>query len=200
VVAVNEDGTGGRQFGQSPIFRTELVETMMKTLIKAAVAATVATGLFASPAFAAPNTDSADFYAKAKIVKAVTLVNNNASNIDFGTITMQSTLTSQTVTVGQDNSRDCGGTALTCVFPTQAAASFTVTGVPTQSLDVVLEAPTTLDDGAGNTVDFRPDAPTVVTVEDNGKVDFGIGGEIDVVSGTKDGSYSGDLTVTVTYQ
>jgi len=29
---------------------------------------------------------------------------------------------------------------------------------------------------------------------------FGIGGEIDVVSATKDGSYNGDLTVTVTYQ
>ncbi|MDQ3074898.1 MAG: DUF4402 domain-containing protein [Pseudomonadota bacterium] len=170
----------------------------MKTLIKAALAATVATGLFAAPAFAAPNTDSADFTAKAKIVKAVTLVKN--FDLDFGTITMLSTLTSQTVTIGQDDTRDCGGTNLTCSFPTQAAATFTVTGVPTQALDVALVAPTDLDDGAGNLVAFRPDAPTVVTVAAGGTVDFGIGGEIDVVSATKDGLYSGDLTVTVTYQ
>jgi hypothetical protein len=171
---------------------------MMKTLIKAAVAATVATGLFASPAFAAPNTDNADFIAKAKIVKAVTLVKD--SDLDFGTITMLNTLTSQTVTVGQDNSKDCGGGDLTCSFPTQASAGFTVTGVPTQVLDVTLVAPTSLDDGAGNSVAFRADAPSTVTVEAGGSVVFGIGGEIDVVSATKDGLYNGDLNVTVTYQ
>ena len=170
----------------------------MKTLIKAAVAATLATGLCAAPAFAAPNTDSADFTAKARIVKAVTLVKN--SDLDFGTITMLSTLTSQTVTVGQDNSQACGGADLTCVFPTQAAATFTVTGVPTQPLDVTLVAPTSLTDVGGNLVAFRPDFPATVTVAAGGTVDFGIGGEIDVVSATKDGAYNGDLVVTVTYQ
>jgi spore coat protein U-like protein len=171
---------------------------MMKTLIKAAVAATVATGLFASPAFAAPNTDKADFTAKAKIVKAVTLVKD--SDLDFGTITMLNTLTSQTVTVGQDNSKDCGGGDLTCAFPAQASAGFTVTGVPTQALTVSLVAPTVLKTVAGDTVAFRADAPSSVTVASTGSVIFGIGGEIDVVSATKDGSYNGDLTVTVTYQ
>lgn len=171
----------------------------MKTLTKAALAATVATGLFAAPAFAAPNTDSADFTAKAKIVKAVTLAKN--SNLNFGTITMLSTLTSQTVTVGQDNATDCGGTDLTCSFPAQAAATFTVTGVPTETLDVSIVAPATLDDAvSGTSVAFRADAPSDVTVLSGGTVDFGIGGEIDVVSATKDGLYSGDLTVTVTYQ
>lgn len=170
----------------------------MKTLIKAAVAATVATGLFAAPAFAAPNTDSAEFTANAKIVKAVTLVKN--SDLDFGTIVMLSTLTSQTVTIGQDNTTACGGADLDCTFPTQAAATFTVTGVPTQVLDVTLDAPSSLDDGLGNTVAFRADKPDTVTVAAGGTVDFGIGGEIDVVSSTKDGIYDGDLTVTVTYQ
>lgn len=170
----------------------------MKTLIKAALAATVATGLCASPAFAGANTASANFTAKAKIVKAVALAKN--SDLDFGTITMLSTLTSQTVTVGQDNSTACGGTALTCSFPTQAAATFTVTGVPSQALDVALVSPSVLTDASSNTVAFRPNAPTVVTVAAGGTVDFGIGGAIDVVSATKDGSYSGNLTVTVTYK
>ena len=110
----------------------------MKTLIKAALAATVATGLFAAPAFAAPNTDSADFTARAKIVKAVTLTKN--SNLNFGTITMMNALTFETVKVGQTPAgNSCGtGVGVTCSFPTQAAATFTVTGVPTQALDVVV--------------------------------------------------------------
>ena len=170
----------------------------MKTLFKAALAATVATGLFASPAFAAANTATANFIGRAKIVKAVTIKRN--TNLDFGTITMLSTLTAQTVKVGQDNINDCGGTDLTCVFPTVAPATFTVTGVPTQALNVTFTAPTDLKDVANNTVKFRADVPSAITVLAGGTVDFGIGGEIDVVSATKDGSYSGDLTVTVTYQ
>lgn len=172
----------------------------MNTLIKAAVAATVATGLFAAPAMAAPNTDNADFTARANIVKAVTLKKN--SNLNFGTITMLSTLTSQTVKVGQaaaDN--DCGGFDLTCSFPTQAAATFTVTGVPDQELDVVVSGDTVLTDPVtSTTVPFNPDAPLTVTVTDLGKVDFAIGGDITVVSATKDGVYTGDLNVTVTYK
>ncbi len=169
----------------------------MKTLFKAALAATAATGLFASPALAAPNTASVDFNANAKIEKAVTIEKN--FDLNFGTITMLNTLTAQTVTIGQNDSRDCGGADLSCSFPTQAAATFTVTGVPTQTLDVELVAPTDLNDGP-NLVAFRPDYPLTVSVPAAGTVDFGIGGEIDVVSATKDGTYSGDLTVTVTYQ
>ena len=80
----------------------------MKTMFKAALAATVATGLFASPAMAA-NSATKPFTATAKIVKPLTLVNTSL-------------------------------------------------------------------------------------------LDFGIGGEIDISPATKDGTYSGDLTVTVTYQ
>ena len=172
----------------------------MKTMFKAALAATVATGLFASPAFAAANTATANFTANAKIVKAVTIKRN--SNLNFGTITMLSTLVAQTVKVNQDNTTDCGGLNLSCSFPAQAAATFTVTGVPTQKLDVVVVPPSVLTDTAvaANTVVFRASAPSVVTVAAGGTVDFGIGGEIDIIPATKDGTYSGDLTVTVTYQ
>jgi hypothetical protein len=170
----------------------------MKTLFKAAVAATVATGLFAAPAFAAPNTDSADFSAHAKIVKAVTLKNN--FDLDFGTITMLSTLTAQTVTVSQTNVKSCGGPDLSCSFPPQAVATFTVTGVPTQVLDVAVTGDTVLTNATGDTVAFRPSAPSTVTVLAGGTVDFGVGGAIDILAATKDGVYKGDLTATVTYQ
>ena len=170
----------------------------MKTMIKAALVATVATGLFASPAFAAPSSANVDFTAKAKIIKGVTIVKN--FDLDFGTITMLSTLTSQTVTVGQNNSQSCGGTSLSCSFPTQAAATFTVTGVPTQLLDITLSGPAVLTNAALDTVAFRPDAPATITVGSGGTVNFGIGGAIDVVSATKDGDYSAVVNVTATYQ
>ena len=128
----------------------------MKTMFKAALAATVATGLFASPAFAA-NTAAAPFVAKATIVKPLTIVKN--FDLDFGTITMGPSLNTQTVSVNQDNTTACGGTDLTCSFPTQAAATFTVTGVGTQTLLVDLGTPpTALKDAALHTVD-SPSTP-----------------------------------------
>jgi hypothetical protein len=199
VVAVNEVGTGGRQFGQSPIFRTELVETMMKTLIKAAVAATVATGLFASPALAA-NTATAPFIAKAKIVKPLTLV--KATDLDFGTITMAAALTSSKVTVARS-----GGTAvtacgsnLTCSTPT--AASFDVTGVALQQLNVTIGTFLPLRNTADltKTVALTIDNDTTVTLDAAGAGSFDIGGEITVSSTTADGDYTSSVPVTVTYQ
>ena len=57
----------------------------MKTLTKAALAATVATGLFASPAFARQHRDRR-FTANATIVKPLT--HGQVNDLDFGTITM----------------------------------------------------------------------------------------------------------------
>ena len=54
---------------------------MTKFFTKAALAATVATGLFAAPAFAA-NSAMDNFTATAKIVKPLTLV--NSTTLDFG--------------------------------------------------------------------------------------------------------------------
>jgi hypothetical protein len=174
---------------------------MMKTLIKAAVAATVATGLFAAPAFAAPNTDKATFSAHAKIVKAVTLKNN--FDLDFGTITMMSGLVKETVKVELNDTRVCGdgsNLGVTCSFPPQALATFTVTGVPSQDLDLVITGDTQLTDAANNKVDFRPLAPTTVSIPVGGTVDFAVGGEIDIYAATKDGVYKGNLLATVTYK
>ena len=47
---------------------------------------------------------------------------------------------------------------------------------------------------------FPPDCADDGHVGTAAPVDFAIGGEIDVVSATKDGLYNGDLNVTVTYQ
>jgi hypothetical protein len=200
VVAVNEDGTGGRQFGQSPIFRTELVETNMKTLTKAALAATVATGLFASPALAA-NSATAPFTAKAIIVKPLTLT--NTAPLDFGTITLGAGVTSSNVVVGRTGgsaTTSCGAN-LTCSAP--SAATFDVTGVAAQQLNISL---TNVPGGLINSVDatksvaFSPDPDATVTLDSLGKGSFDIGGAITVLASTVDGAYSNTMDVTVTYQ
>lgn len=175
----------------------------MKTLIKAAVAATVATGLFASPALAATTTGNsavAPFTAKAKIVKPLTLV--KATDLDFGTITMGALLTSSKVVVGRTGgASDACGAELTCSAPT--AASFDVTGVALQQLDITLSRVpagllNTLD--ATKSVAFTVDPDTTVTLDAAGAASFDIGGAITVLSSTVDGDYSNTMDVTVSYQ
>ena len=170
----------------------------MKTLTKAALAATVATGLFASPALAA-NTATAPFTAKAKIVKPLTLTKN--ADLDFGTITMGAGLSSSNVVVGRTGgaTTSCGAN-LTCTTPT--AAAFGVTGVASQQLNITLSAVTTLVNTLDNTknVTFSADPDTTVTLDSAGAGTFDIGGSITVLGSTVDGDYSNTVNVTVSYQ
>jgi len=169
---------------------------MTKFLTKAALAATLATGLIAAPALAA-NSDAKPFTATAKIVKPLTLT--KVTDLDFGTITMLPALSSQTVSVNPDNTTSCGGANLSCSFPAQAAASFTIAGTGNQSLTVDLGTPPTeLSDGLGNVVSFTVDAPASTALVD-GVGSFGVGGDIVVASSTADGTYTADLEVTVSY-
>jgi len=170
----------------------------MKTMFKAALAATVATGLFASPALAA-NSATAPFTAKAKIVKPLTLT--KATDLDFGTITMGAALSSSDVVVGRSGgtaTTSCG-TNLTCSAPT--AASFNVTGVALQTLNVTLGAVTPLVNTLDNTktVSFSADPDTTVSLDAAGAGSFDIGGKITVLAATADGDYTGTVNVTVAY-
>ena len=88
---------------------------MTKTLFKAALAATAATGLFASPAMAQ---SIEPFTATATIVKPLELT--KVSDLDFGTITMGSGLTSSDVVVTQSGAGSTCGANLTCTAPTPA--------------------------------------------------------------------------------
>lgn len=169
----------------------------MKTLIKAALAATVATGLFAAPALAA-NTATAPFTAYAKIVKPLTLVKKD--DLDFGTITLGTALTSSDVVVARDGGTSTCGTNLVCTTP--MPASFNATGVALQGLTVSVNmatSPGKLLDSLGNSVDFVIDAPTSISLDSAGKDYFEIGGTITVKSSTVDGSYENDVDVTVEY-
>ena len=172
---------------------------MIKFLTKAALAATVATGLLATPAIAA-NSASAPFTARATIVKPLTLV--KASDLDFGTITMGAALTSSNVVVGRSGgpASSCG-TNLTCTG-TQTAASFNVTGVALQTLNVSLSPLASLVNTADatKTVAFSANPDASVTLDNLGAGSFDIGGSITVAATTADGDYLGSVDVTVTYQ
>jgi spore coat protein U-like protein len=179
---------------------SEPVETMMKTLTKAALAATLATALFASPAFAAAAAATAPFTAKATIVKPLTL--KNLTDLDFGTTTMNPTLTSATVSVSS-----AGGAAV-CSNPTMLTCSggkradFTLTGVAGQTVTISLPAPTgvlTHTNGT-NTVSYSLDPVSNVTLDTTtGAGAFAIGGKITIAGTTLDGDYAADIDVDANY-
>ena len=171
----------------------------MKILTKAALAATVATGLFASPALAA-NSATAPFTARATIMKPLTLASNNV-DLDFGTITMLTGLVDSTVRVGRTGgaASACDTSVLVC-SGTQTPAGFTATGVANQVLIVTVDTTVNKLTSGTNTVDFAADAPAQVTLSSTGSVDFDIGGTVRVLASTRDGAYSAVVPVTVTYQ
>ncbi len=171
---------------------------MTKFLTKAALAATVV--LLATPALAAPAGIS-EFDARATIVKPVTLT--KVTDLDFGTTTMNPTLTSATVTVGDvtGNTAVCSSTQLTCSggFP----ASFTLSsGVQGQTVQISFDNPpatllhTTL---VGQSVPFSLDAVEDVLLDATGAGSFNVGGTITVASTTADGDYMATVNIVANY-
>jgi Mat/Ecp fimbriae major subunit len=167
----------------------------MKTMFKAALAATVATGLFAAPAMAA-NSATKPFTATAKIVRPLTLV--NTSLLDFGIITMSNTFAGGDVVISRAGVVTCDP-LLTCTG-TPKAGAFDVTGVANQGLTVTVQPTALLTDVvSGDTLAFVTDAPGSITLDSAGLKSFNIGGTITVPVGASDGTYGADIDVTVTY-
>lgn len=173
---------------------------MTKFLTKAALAATVATGLFAAPALAAP-AGNEDFTAKATIVKPVTIANQ--TDLDFGTVTMNPSLTSAKVTVadGAASVAVCSSLQLTC-SGTSGSADFLLSGgVANQALVLTYNAPPSVltHTNTTSTVAFTLDAIENVTLDSAGAGSFSVGGEITVVPATVDGVYSAIVNVVANY-
>jgi len=173
---------------------------MTKFLTKAALAATVATGLFAAPAMAAP-AGNADFTAKAKIVKPVTIANQ--TDLDFGTVTMNTSLISEKVTVadGAASVAVCGSTQLTCSGVSGSADFLVSGGVANQAIVLSYNAPPSVltHSNGTNSVGFTLDAIENITLSATGTGSFSVGGEITVVTATIDGDYSAIVNVVANY-
>jgi hypothetical protein len=175
----------------------------MKTMIKAALAATVVTGLFASPALAA-SAGTGQFLGKAKIVKPVTLT--WVDDLDFGTTTMLAALdnTGATVTVANTATAtaQCSDTTkLTCAGGKPALFNLS-SGVGGQTIQIsYTNAPTVLTLVGGTaTVGFQLAAVTDVQLAANGTGKFNVGGTITVKDTTVDGNYQATVNIVANYQ
>lgn len=166
---------------------------MTKTFLKGALVAAVA--ITATPALANPATATAT----ANIVKPLEITKDD--DLNFGTITMGSTLTTSDVTVAASSGATavCDGVMLVCTDPSNPA-SFDVAGVGDLVADLSYDTnPTELENVDGDTVPFTLDGATTVTLT-NGVGRFYAGGTITVTSATKPGVYSADFEVSADYQ
>lgn len=179
---------------------------MTKLLRMTCLAASVAaTAVVASPVAAAPVGATTPATARARIVKPLSL-SHNGTLLDFGVIVIPAAgvTGTRTVTLSNLNVRDCttlGGGELTCGTDVTSVPTYTVTGTNKEVVQVIKTA-SLLNGSNGGTLAFRPTGPATVTLPNSGTggVNFAIGGEIDIVSATTDGTYTGNINVTVDYQ
>ena len=185
-------GTGGPPL--KPVWGIFLMTSLFR---KAAFAVTALSAVAATPAFAAA-TASPAATATVVIVRALTLTANQ--NLDLGTVTINNTITgSQTVSLTNLGVLTCGAAGLTCTG-TPKVAKFTVTGASGQTV-VVTTASGNLTSGA-NTLLFSPNSVSNVAlaaVAGVGTGTFDLGGAVSVSGATKDGTYSGNISVSVDY-
>jgi len=140
---------------------------------------------------------STTIQANAKVVKPLTLAGKQ--NLDFGTITLSGSTGTYTVAISQAGSITCPSGA-TCAG-TARPAILNVQGSNAQVVRITVANTNLVNSVDGSTIPFTPDAPPTITLTNSGAPgrDFNVGGSIAVPS-TADGTYSGNVEVTVDYQ
>jgi hypothetical protein len=143
------------------------------------------------------NAATTNIQANAKIVKSLTL--SAKQNLDFGTITLSGTPGTFTIAVSQAGTVSCPSGA-TCAG-TARQAILNVQGSNAQIVRITVANANLVNAADGSTIPFTPDAPASITLTNSGSPgkDFNVGGSIAVTS-TADGTYSGNVEVTVDYQ
>lgn len=168
---------------------------MNKSLRTVALATTLV-ALGATPALAAPvSVSNGPVQAHAVIVKPLTLT--KVADLDFGSIVVQDNGTAAMDTTGKIT---CPAT-LTCAA-TGTAASYKVTGTNNQVVQVTAPNVTLTNAGnPGTPLTLTLTGPATVTLPANGATGttFNLGGSMAITAATKDGTYVGDLNVTVNY-
>ena len=140
---------------------------------------------------------STTFQANAKVVKSLQLTAKQ--NLDFGTITLSGTPGTYTVAISQAGTMTCPSGA-TCAG-TVRQAIMNVQGSNAQVVRITVSSINLVNAATGGTIPFVPDAPATITLTNSGSPgrDFNIGGSLAVPS-TADGTYTGNVSVTVDYQ
>ena len=166
----------------------------MTKFVRLAALAAAAT-LVATPAFAAPVSASPKAKASARIVKPLTLTAQR--NLDFGTILVTG---SDTITLNAATGIvACGAVAnMTCSGATKAA-EYKVTGTNNQDVSVTMPD-VSLSNGT-DTLTLVLSGPSTVNLTSSGAngTTFKLGGSIDINEDVSEGTYVGDLAVTVNY-
>jgi spore coat protein U-like protein len=132
----------------------------------------------------------------ANVVKP--LVFTSKQNLDFGSILLGAAGTS-TVSLSITGVLTCG-TGLTCSGTTRPAI-YNVQGSNGQVIQIHTAASDLTNSADGTKLRFTPIAPVSVTLTNSGAPgkDFNVGGSIAIPSTTTDGTYTGNIEVTVDY-
>lgn len=135
--------------------------------------------------------------ANAKIVKSLTLTAKQS--LDFGTITLSGTPGTITVGVSMAGALSCP-TGATCAGAARPAI-LNVQGSNAQIVRITVANANLVNAADGSSIPFTPEAPATILLTNSGAPgkDFNVGGSI-AVPQTADGTYSGNVEVTVEYQ
>jgi Mat/Ecp fimbriae major subunit len=135
--------------------------------------------------------------ASANVVKSLTLTKKQ--DLDFGTVTLSGTPGTYTVSLSQAGVLTCPSGATCAGAPMPGIMN--VQGSNQQAVRITVAPVNLINSVDGSTISFTPNAPATVTLTNSGAPgkDFNIGGSIAIPS-TADGSYSGNVSVTVDYQ
>jgi Mat/Ecp fimbriae major subunit len=170
---------------------------MNTQLRRITLAATAAALTFTAAAATAASVTNGPVQAHAQIVKPLTLA--KVTDLDFGTITVQDTGDAVLTAAGAIT---CNG-GLTC-SGTVSPATYKVTGTNNQT--VTIDKPqvtlTNTDLAMGGTpLTMTLTGQDTVTLPNSGStgINFTLGGTMTVPAATKEGTYQGDLNVTVNY-
>jgi Mat/Ecp fimbriae major subunit len=134
---------------------------------------------------------------KASVVKSLTLTKKQ--DLDFGTVTVSGTPGTYTVSMSLTGVLTCpsGATCAGAALP----GIMNVQGSNSQVVRINVASGNLVNSVDGSTIPFTPIAPATVTLTNSGAPgkDFNIGGSIAIPS-TADGTYAGNIVVTVDYQ
>ncbi len=165
----------------------------MIKFVRLAALAAIATAV-TTPAFAQT---AANANSTVRVTKPLIL--NRTAHMDFGQVVVWG---DGRVTMDQAGGLSCTAATLTCDLA-GTPASFTIQGTNNRVGDISAAASVALQSVGAPDLTLVTDYPTTRTLNSSGvgnTTSFGIGGYIDLLETTPDGTYTGTLNVTVSYQ
>ena len=162
-----------------------------------AIPTLTALALLGAVPFGAAQAAQTNIQAKANVVKSLTLTKKQ--DLDFGTVTLSGAAGTFTVSISQTGVLSCpaGATCAGAAVP----GIMNVQGSNQQLVRITVASGNLVNAIDGSTIPLTPDAPSTIMLTNSGfpGKDFNIGGSIAIPS-TADGTYAGNIVVTVDYQ